>query len=120
MPARPRQGRIAIHVFGIDDCAGVKKKLNGVFRTEGSSAMERRLSLRSTVAHESVGFSVRPGHTIRICAIRQENFHDEVVDRTVGFTQRQVQWRLAGGGLRMIYVGPVGDQELAQLPVTMK
>ena len=39
-----------MHVFGIDDCARIKKKLNSLFGSKGGGSMKRRFTLRPTVA----------------------------------------------------------------------
>ena len=56
MPACPWQRRVAVHVFGIDDGAGIKKKLNGLFGSKGGDSMKQRFTFRSAVAHEAGAF----------------------------------------------------------------
>ena len=47
-----------MHVFGINDCARIQKKLNSLFGSKGGGSMKRRFTLRSAVAHEPIGFDV--------------------------------------------------------------
>jgi len=43
-----------------------------------------------------------------------------IVDRSIGLTQGRVQWRLAGIREGMIHVGAFFDEELAELPMSVK
>jgi hypothetical protein len=43
-----------MHVFGIDDCARIKKQLNSLVGSKGGGSMQWRFTLRSAVAHEAI------------------------------------------------------------------
>jgi len=60
-----------MHVFGIDDCARIKKKLNTLFGSKGGGSMKRRFTLRSAVAHEAICFDIGRRRAIRIGTVRQ-------------------------------------------------
>lgn len=57
VPTRPRERRIAIHIFGIDFRSNIQKKLDGFFGSECCSAVEGSFGFRSAIAHEATCFS---------------------------------------------------------------
>ena len=71
IPARPGEGGIAVHVFGVNPRTRVQKHLDGCFRAEGRCTVEGRFPFGSAIAHEVVRCHRRFGHAIRIRAITE-------------------------------------------------
>ena len=102
-----------MHVFGIDDGARIKKKLNSLFGSKGGSSMKRRFTLRSAVAHEAICCDIRHRRAIRIGTVRQKNLENPVVSRTIGLAKGCVEGRFPCIWLRIVDVSTVLDEELA-------
>src|ERR1700730_18846773 len=66
VPTGPTKRRLSVHIFGIDLCACIQQKLNGLFSTEGSSPMKGRFGLGSAISHEATGFDRCLGDAIWI------------------------------------------------------
>ena len=109
-----------MHVFGIDDCARIKKKLNSLFGSKGGSSMKGRFTLRSAVAHEAICFDIGRRRAIRIGTVRQKHLENPVVSRAIGLAKGCVEGRFPSLWLSIVDVSTVLDEELAKLPVTVK
>ena len=109
-----------MHVFGIDDCPRIKKKLNSLFGSKGGGSMKRRFTLRSAVAHEATCFDIGRRRAIRIGTVRQKHLENLVVSRAIGLAKGCVEGRFPGIWLRIVDISTALDEELAKLPVTVK
>jgi hypothetical protein len=114
VPACPCQRRIAMHVFGIDDCPRIKKKLNSLFGSKGGGSMQRRFTLRSAVAHEAICFDIGRRRAIRIGTVHQKHLENAVVRRAIGLAKGCVEGRLSRFWLRRVDISTVLDEELAR------
>ena len=109
-----------MHVFGIDDCTRIKKKLNSLFGSKGGGSMKRRFTLRSAVAHKAICFDIGRRRAIRIGTVRQKHLENPVVSRAIGLAKGCVEGRFPCVWLRMVDISTMLDEELAKLPVTVK
>ena len=109
-----------MHVFGIDDCARIKKKLNSLFGSKGGGSMKWRFTLRSAVAHEAICVDIGCRRAIRIGTVRQKHLENPVVSGAIGLAKGCVEGRFPCIWQRIVDISTVLDEELAQLPVTVK
>ena len=109
-----------MHVFGVDDCARIKKKLNSLFASKGGGSMKRRFTLRSAVAHKAICFDIGRRRAIRIGTVRQKHLENPVVSRAIGLAKGCVEGRFPCVWPRIVDISTVLDKELAKLPVTVK
>ena len=119
IPARPGEGRISVHVLGIDLCARIEKKLDRFFVAESRGAMQGSLAFGAGIPHEAARFHRFFRHTVRIRAIGKKNFEDQVM-RWVSLAQRGVQRSFSRVVRRMVHVRAALDQELAESPMPVE
>jgi hypothetical protein len=109
-----------MHIFGLDDCARIKQKLNSFLGSKRGGSMKRRFTLRSTVAHEGICFDIGRRRAIRIGTVRQKHLENAVVNRAIGLAKGCVEGCFPCIALRIVDISTVLDEELAKLPMTVK
>ena len=57
VPTRPGKRGVAVHVFCVDSCPGIQKKLNRLITAESGSTMQGSLALGTTISHEGASFN---------------------------------------------------------------
>ena len=96
IPTRPRQRRLAIHIFRVDYRSCVQPHLNRFLIAEGRRTMQRCFAFGPAIAHESAGLGIVFRNAIHIRAMRKKHLHHQVMRQTPGGAQCRVQSRLAG------------------------
>lgn len=120
MPTGPAERGIAIHILGIGAGSGLQQELDRRFAAEGGGPVERGFRFGPAVPHEAAGFRARQAHRLGIRASGQQHPDHVMVGQAARFAQGGVQRGFPGIRQRQIHPGPVFDQELTELPVSMK
>ena len=82
--------------------------------------MQRCFTFGPAIAHKAAGLGACSGNAVRVRTVGKQERQNSIMRQAVGCAQRSVQRCLAGIRQASIYVRTALDQELAELPVTMK